>query len=250
MRVQAEQGEWVIEAGEAILLRKGGRRHIFTPQGADWMSVGLTATLFGRVDAFTFLKPPAPLRPPDAGRTALETALENLLGSWDDPPWRPQPGIPATAAAEQLRTLPSSPPDFATALLQEGYGRVLFGHCWRLLAESNPNQIGAAVALPDWLITVLGHINETPALALSEIAEAAGMTEVQLRRGFHRYLGTSPHAYLTRARLDAARRLLETTSDSVAVVAGQVGFESLSYFTRLFKRTFGVPPAAYRRHSL
>jgi AraC-like DNA-binding protein len=54
-------------------------------------------------------------------------------------------------------------------------------------------------------------------------------------------------AYFTRWRLQLAARSLEKTSQGVAEIAANVGYESEAAFNRAFKREFGWLPARYRR---
>ncbi len=46
---------------------------------------------------------------------------------------------------------------------------------------------------------------------------------------------------------DRARELLEAGKDSIEDVGHAVGYEDPTFFRRLFKRTTGLTPAAYRR---
>lgn len=59
-----------------------------------------------------------------------------------------------------------------------------------------------------------------------------------------------PLAYLTRWRIELARRRLRDGAASVAEIAAAVGYDSEFSFSRAFKREVGVPPSAYRqRHA-
>jgi AraC-like DNA-binding protein len=53
--------------------------------------------------------------------------------------------------------------------------------------------------------------------------------------------------YLAHWRIQLASRLLQETSQKVAAVALQVGYESEAAFSRAFSRLVGVSPAAWRR---
>jgi transcriptional regulator GlxA family with amidase domain len=55
--------------------------------------------------------------------------------------------------------------------------------------------------------------------------------------------------YLSRWRLRLGARMLNSTSYSVARIAGEVGYESEPAFNRAFKREFGTPRARYRMRS-
>ncbi|SDR50153.1 AraC family transcriptional regulator [Paraburkholderia tuberum] len=83
-------------------------------------------------------------------------------------------------------------------------------------------------------------------LGLDELAEVAGIDRFRLTRLFQRAFGTSPHAYLVRLRLRAARRLL-ATGRAPAQVAAEVGFADQSHLGRWFRRAYRMTPAAYRQ---
>ncbi len=53
--------------------------------------------------------------------------------------------------------------------------------------------------------------------------------------------------YVQRLRIEDARRRLERTEASVDEIAWQVGYEEAAFFRRLFRRTTGLSPAAYRK---
>jgi len=55
--------------------------------------------------------------------------------------------------------------------------------------------------------------------------------------------------YLARWRLHLGARMLCSSSQSVARIAGEVGYESEPAFNRAFKREFGAPPARFRMRS-
>ena len=97
----------------------------------------------------------------------------------------------------------------------------------------------------DRLLTQLGGQLRNPPLA-SELADMAGIDRFRLTRLFQRTFGTSPHAYLVRLRLRAARRLL-AIGRTPAQVAAEVGFADQSHLGRWFRRAYRMTPAAYRR---
>jgi AraC-like DNA-binding protein len=81
---------------------------------------------------------------------------------------------------------------------------------------------------------------------IATLAHEAGISRSVLAERFRRYLSESPIAYLTRWRLQLATQLLTSTSNSVAQIAAEVGYESEPSFNRAFKREFGLPPARFR----
>jgi len=84
-------------------------------------------------------------------------------------------------------------------------------------------------------------------VALNGLAERVGMSSDHLGVLFHREMGMTPVEYRTRLRLLRARELLVSTVKPVREIAREVGFPNAPYFTRLFRRTFGLAPLAYAR---
>jgi AraC-like DNA-binding protein len=82
---------------------------------------------------------------------------------------------------------------------------------------------------------------------IAELAGEVGLSRSALVERFSRYLSEPPMAYLTGWRLRLAARALTSTPRGVAEIASNVGYESEAAFNRAFKRTFGLPPARYRR---
>jgi AraC-like DNA-binding protein len=79
----------------------------------------------------------------------------------------------------------------------------------------------------------------------TELEAITGLTRYEVARQFRLLLGTSPHRYLLRRRLDLARQRMR--GDGALVdVAHEVGFADQAHFTRTFKAAFGLTPARYR----
>jgi len=78
------------------------------------------------------------------------------------------------------------------------------------------------------------------------LAGQANMSVRSLTRAFAKALNTSPAAFVERARVDAARRLLVETQAPIDVVAQRSGFGSLRRLDRAFKRALSVSPSAFR----
>jgi AraC family L-rhamnose operon transcriptional activator RhaR len=81
---------------------------------------------------------------------------------------------------------------------------------------------------------------------LQELANRTGLAPSSLVRRFHAIAGLPPMAYLTKCRLDAAARLLTDTREPIGVIGNRVGWPDANYFTRRFKKHFGVTPTEYR----
>jgi len=76
-----------------------------------------------------------------------------------------------------------------------------------------------------------------------------GMSRMQLHRKLTALTGQSATAFVRHQRLVKASQLLNS-GEAVSQVAYAVGFSSLSYFTKNFKREFGVAPSEYKLKSL
>lgn len=83
-------------------------------------------------------------------------------------------------------------------------------------------------------------------LSLSDMAAEALFSPFHFSRMFRRATGVPPGRYLTAVRLFEAKRLLLTTSLSVADIACQIGYTSVGTFTTKFTRVVGVSPTRYR----
>ena len=87
-------------------------------------------------------------------------------------------------------------------------------------------------------------------LPLGRLAEAVNLSPSRLHRLFRDETGTSPARHLKSLRLDAAKRLLETTFLSVKEIRASVGIDDESHFTRDFRAAYGCTPTEYRRRGV
>lgn len=90
----------------------------------------------------------------------------------------------------------------------------------------------------------LEYLNEryTQAITLDELAHLCGITKCHLAREFKRYTGQTVFTYINSLRCQLAE-LCISEGLSVTEAAYKSGFESLSYFSRVYKRLMGVPPS-------
>ena len=73
------------------------------------------------------------------------------------------------------------------------------------------------------------------------------MSARHFTRVFTAEVGEAPGQYVERVRTEAARRALEDTTDTVAVVARRCGFGSAETLRRTFVKRLGISPDQYRR---
>jgi transcriptional regulator GlxA family with amidase domain len=89
--------------------------------------------------------------------------------------------------------------------------------------------------------------NYTSANPVTAMVERSGLNRRTFARRFQASTGRRPIDHVHALRIEGARELLETGSIAVEDVGFRVGYEDPTFFRRLFKRTTGLTPAAYRR---
>lgn len=94
----------------------------------------------------------------------------------------------------------------------------------------------------DWAVE---HLDEP--LAVRDLAVRSMMSPRSFARRFRQVTGTSPHQWLVRQRVLAAQRLLETTNESVDLIAQRVGFGAAATLRMHFQRLLKTTPLAYRK---
>jgi AraC-like DNA-binding protein len=87
------------------------------------------------------------------------------------------------------------------------------------------------------------HLGEH--ITLDDLARQAGVSRFHFARQFRLSTGESPMAYLRRARVERALRLLLSRDATIAGVAARLGFADQSHFTRTFARLVGISPGRF-----
>ncbi len=97
------------------------------------------------------------------------------------------------------------------------------------------------------IITAKIYIDENfhEPLDLESISKQAFLSRFHFHRIFTQVYRHTPHQYLTRKRIDKAKDLL-AENKQVTDVCNEVGFESISSFSVLFKKEIGFAPQYYR----
>ena len=103
----------------------------------------------------------------------------------------------------------------------------------------------------DKMLPALSHISEnlnnSKELALNILSSKCFISTATLRRYFYEFTDMSPQQFIAQARINHAQYLLSNTNKSITEISDAVGFESISCFTRAFKRHCGVSPSEYRK---
>ena len=109
----------------------------------------------------------------------------------------------------------------------------------RQVVDCDAETLGAVLT---WIQENLGE-----PLDVDTLARRAHMSPRTFARRFRAETGTTPHAWVTAQRLQAAEELLERTGLSVDQVATEVGFGNSAALRHHFTRARGVSPQQYRR---
>ncbi|QBJ95843.1 helix-turn-helix domain-containing protein [Rhodococcus sp. ABRD24] len=99
-----------------------------------------------------------------------------------------------------------------------------------------------AQEVADWLVAHLADPYD-----LNRLADAFHVSTRTLLRRFRAEADESPLTFLQRARVRAAKRLLETTDRPLGEIIERIGYQDAGTFRRLFVTQVGVSPADYRR---
>jgi AraC-like DNA-binding protein len=95
------------------------------------------------------------------------------------------------------------------------------------------------------------HILQNAELMIDthQLSRDLGISHSAFRKHFKQITGLPPGQYQIHIRLNKARRLLRNSPLSIQAIAEQLGFESIYYFSRLFKKKTGCSPLAYRKQT-
>ncbi|WNS46503.1 AraC family transcriptional regulator [Paenibacillus sp. MMS20-IR301] len=93
------------------------------------------------------------------------------------------------------------------------------------------------------------RVHHREALTLEEVAGHFFISPSYLSRVFHRLTGFHFREYIVHIRVREAQLLLSSSAAKIQEIASRVGFEHLSHFNKIFKRTTGLTPLQYRKKS-
>lgn len=92
---------------------------------------------------------------------------------------------------------------------------------------------------------LLDSIEES--INMPDLAKQLAVSYSKFRKDFTEVTGMPPHQYHLEIRLKRAAEMLAATNLAVGDIAGQTGFATVFYFSRIFKKYYGMSPNAYRQ---
>ena len=84
---------------------------------------------------------------------------------------------------------------------------------------------------------------------LDRLSREACLSRFHFHRLFTRIYRLTPHQYLTRKRIEQARKCLAGNELTITQICNEVGFESIGSFSTLFKKEIGHAPTSYRNQA-
>lgn len=116
---------------------------------------------------------------------------------------------------------------------------------------SNRYKANSLAPVPSKIIDVIRHIQLHLAenLTVAYLAGRANLNEDYFSRLFFKYTGQRPLAYLHEKRIERAQYLIATTNLPYTGIAEMTGFESTSYFTKIFKKVTSLTPGEYKKQN-
>ncbi|MFG2621609.1 GlxA family transcriptional regulator [Streptomyces sp. NPDC048507] len=148
--------------------------------------------------------------------------------------------------------------DLALALVAEDHGEELALAVARQLVmylrrQGGQSQFSVPLSRPaaarrdidELRVYVTEHLDAD--LSAAALAGRMCLSERHFARVFRQETGTSPAGYVEAARVEAARRLLETTDEPLERIAAATGLGSVETLHRAFRKQLGTTPATYRR---
>lgn len=143
-------------------------------------------------------------------------------------------------------------PEGGCALFLSSIVTAAAAHAIRAYGPESPQQTAfPKLRLPDWRVRrVIDQIENRlgESMTLAELAASVGLSSAHFSRAFRATLGMTPHAFVTRRRVETAERHLRESALSIASIAVMCGFASQAHMTEVFRKELGVTPGRYRRN--
>lgn len=116
---------------------------------------------------------------------------------------------------------------------------------WSYLKDVRAKQYGTEIEKT--INYIHQHYNDT--IKLGDVADYVGINENYLCKLFKKETGSNFIDYINRMKLNKAKQLLKEGKYPVYLIAEMVGYNSESYFSRIFKKVEGMSPKAFQRQN-
>ena len=237
--------DYVLRGGVDFTIN--GRPQLLTAGECLFLNSGVLHTARQREDMESALIMVVVFRPslfakehPDSGFLRYFSGSEESL-VWDG---AGEEEVPVRLALERLAGLREGEYGYELMCLSE-ISRIWL-YASRRMRQGGQRSGGAAHGpVKKMLAYIHDHYQEK--IAIDQLTAFAGVSRTQCYSHFKQYTGLSPVAYLNDYRLSRAAAIMLETECSVTEAGYACGFGDSSYFVKLFRQRFGVPPMRYRR---
>ena len=160
-----------------------------------------------------------------------------------EPEPRLSPAVPVVPRADSHRTSEDTGTTSRQSLMPEPSTDLPFE------ATDSAESLSAENTFIHKVIEAIGDGLAEEDFNVDELARRLAMDRSHLYRKLRALLGTTPSELIRSIRLQQAANLLGQRVGTVSEVAYQVGFRSVSQFSRSFRNRYGIPPSAYQSGS-
>ena len=137
--------------------------------------------------------------------------------------------------------------DQITAFFGDWFIQVL--RAWATGPDASPGWLtGAMDPVIGDAITAI-HANPGHPWTIERLAGKSNLSRSAFAERFARRVGQPPATYIVGVRLASASDLLLATTQSIAMIASEIGYDSEAAFSRAFSRRYGMAPSRWRRGS-
>ncbi|MEO9890940.1 AraC family transcriptional regulator [Aurantibacter sp.] len=133
----------------------------------------------------------------------------------------------------------------AKLLETQGLLRLL---CSRFIKNEKVNKTLIKSGFSDVLNYIKEHLHED--LTVSDLAKNYNLSADHFSRVFQQKFGIRPSKYIQTVRIERSETLLLTTNNTLVEIADKTGWNTVSYFTRMFKKINGKTPGQFRKERL
>ena len=127
-----------------------------------------------------------------------------------------------------------------------------FGNCidnLRISMFENTVQKEEGISEEQPILRIVRYMQEhlSEEISLTVLADQFHLSAQYISQLFKNEIGVNFLAYLTNIRMELAKKLLLSTSLSIAEISDKTGYSDYRVFTKVFKKTEGVTPSQYRQ---
>ncbi len=132
----------------------------------------------------------------------------------------------------------------------EDYIASLFNIILLLVSRQQQESEKTTTSIPEEIEAAVAYFNENynTKVSVDDYAESLHISTNWFIRNFKQYMKISPAQYILSLRMVNAQSLLENTEYNIGEIAEIVGYDNPLYFSRVFKKEYGVSPAQYRKN--